>query len=149
MESTSPRNSLTGHSLKWRCCLLVWPIFLLTKTSFDPLGSYQSSFRLPALENGEGEGAEPKSYDGEKARSSINESVKTTNTTTPIYVQMFTADIFVYSSLQLHISFMLITCTSNIPVDFGVDSLPLVLRVQFWQGRRPAPWGCFLYSISK
>ncbi len=32
-----------------------------------------------------------------------------------------------------------------IPVDFGVDSLPLVLRVQFWQGRRPAPWGCFLH----
>ena len=24
-ESTSPCNSLIGYSLKWRCCLLVWP----------------------------------------------------------------------------------------------------------------------------
>ncbi len=49
MESTSPCNSLIGHSLKWRCCFLVWPISLLTKTSFDPLGRDQSSFRLLAL----------------------------------------------------------------------------------------------------
>ncbi len=48
MESTSPCNSLIGHSLKWRCCSLVWPISLLTITSFDSLKRDQSFFRLPA-----------------------------------------------------------------------------------------------------
>ncbi len=46
LELTSPCNSLIGRSLKWRCCFLV---YFLTKTSFDPLGRDQSSFRLPAL----------------------------------------------------------------------------------------------------
>jgi hypothetical protein len=44
MDSTSPCNSLIGHSLKWRCCSLVLPISLLTKTSFYFLGRDQSSF---------------------------------------------------------------------------------------------------------
>ncbi len=48
MESASPCNSMIGHSLKWRCCSLVWPISLLTKTSFDSLKRDQSFFRLPA-----------------------------------------------------------------------------------------------------
>jgi hypothetical protein len=30
IESTSSCNSLIGHSLKWCCCSLVWPISLLT-----------------------------------------------------------------------------------------------------------------------
>ncbi len=34
--------------LKRRCSSLVWPIFLLTKTSFDPVGRVQSSLRLPS-----------------------------------------------------------------------------------------------------
>ncbi len=29
MESTYPFNSLFGYSLKWRCCVLVWPKSLL------------------------------------------------------------------------------------------------------------------------
>ncbi len=48
MEFTSPWNSLIGHSLKWRCCSLVWTKSLLTKISFDPLGRDQSSFRPAA-----------------------------------------------------------------------------------------------------
>ncbi len=50
MKSTSPCcNSLIGYLLKWRCCSLVWPQSLLSKTGFDLLGSDQSSFRLSAL----------------------------------------------------------------------------------------------------
>ncbi len=48
MDYTSPCNSPIGHSLKWRCCSLVWPISLSTKTSFDLLERDQSSFRLSA-----------------------------------------------------------------------------------------------------
>ncbi len=47
-ESTPPCNSLFGSWLKLRCCSLVWPISLWTKTSLSPLGRDQSSFRLPA-----------------------------------------------------------------------------------------------------
>ncbi len=43
-------NSLIGHSLKWRWCYsLIWPISLLTNTTFDPLGRDQTSFRPPLL----------------------------------------------------------------------------------------------------
>ncbi len=52
METTSPCNSLMGHSLQCRCCCsLVCPIYLLTKSSFDPLERDQSSFRLRTLFN--------------------------------------------------------------------------------------------------
>ncbi len=47
LKSTS-LCSLIVHSLKWRCFLLVWPISLSSKTSFEPLGRNQSSFGLPA-----------------------------------------------------------------------------------------------------
>ncbi len=43
MESTSQCYSLTGNSLNWRCCSLVWRIYLLTKTCFYPLGRDQPS----------------------------------------------------------------------------------------------------------
>ncbi len=49
IESTSPCNSLIGYLLKWRCCSLVWPHSLLSKTGFDHLGRDQSSLRLWAL----------------------------------------------------------------------------------------------------
>ncbi len=150
MESTSPRNSLTGHSLKWRFCSLVWPIFLLTKASFDPLGRYQSGFRLPSLEMGEGRGRS-QNHTPEKKPGPLQitqYSLSTTNTTTPADLcrNVYWWNLCLFFSSAAYFLSVDYLC---IPVDFGVDSLPLVLRVQFWQGRRPAPWGCFLYSISK
>ncbi len=44
-----PMQLAVGYLLKWRCCSLVWPQSLLSKTCFDHLGSDQSSFRLSAL----------------------------------------------------------------------------------------------------
>ncbi len=49
IESIFSSNSLIGYSLKCRCCSLVWPKSLLSKTGFDRQGRYQSSFRLSAL----------------------------------------------------------------------------------------------------
>ncbi len=49
MESTLPCNALISHSLRWRCCSLVWPKSLFSKTGFDHLGRDQSSFWLSAL----------------------------------------------------------------------------------------------------
>jgi hypothetical protein len=49
MESSSPCNSLIGHSLKWRCCSLHGLTHIsFDKTQFWPLGRDQSSFRLSA-----------------------------------------------------------------------------------------------------
>ncbi len=36
MESSSPCNSLIGHSLKWRCCSLVGPMSFFDKNQFWP-----------------------------------------------------------------------------------------------------------------
>jgi hypothetical protein len=48
MESTTWFISLIGYSLKWRCCSLVWPKYLWSKTGFDRPGRDQESFRLLA-----------------------------------------------------------------------------------------------------